>query len=223
MLAGLAVSAQGCWFWQQNQPAAAPVPQAEPTARVVTDLSALSAQPAVPLSRAESALKPPEGLESEATSRPTLVFGDVPGSERRVGTGMNPAVERLMNEKAAEFASFSYDLMDHVWPAIRRSEETEEIARLKLPSELRAVIITATFDRNGGLTELVLEQHSGKAAIDRMFLDSSRKSLWSASPPPGALTPSGVYQARVEYRIENYTSMDGIHWNFKTFMGVGLL
>jgi len=223
LLVALAASAGGCGAGSRTQAVAGPEPEAAPTARVLTDLSSLSPKPAIQFSAAAAALKPPDVREDAPPSRSPLAFGDVPGSVRHVGTGFNPAVEQLMNAKAAEFANFSYDLMDHVWAAIRVKEQSEEIVKIKLPTELKPVIITATLDKYGMLTELVLEQHSGKSAIDRMFLEACKKSLWSTSPPPSALTPDSVYQARVEFRIENYTTLDGEHWNFKTFMGVGLL
>ena len=84
-------------------------------------------------------------------------------------------------------------------------------------------IITGTLNPQGMLKELVIEQHSGAAAVDKMIVAACKKGLYIRNPPADAAETSGNYRVRVEARLQNYASIDGEHWKFKTYMGLAVL
>ncbi len=206
--------AAGCG--SSNAPESVPV--AAPTP--VSDLSSLSSasvvHPPPPAARAALEASSDEGEGAEFS-------GSGPGLAHRVGPDYNPGMERLLNPKAAQYASFSRDLLDRLFNHVFKDEREEQFSRLKISDDVRPVVITATLDKNGKLTELVLEQHSGKAAIDHMMLEACKKALWSQRPPEGAATPDGTYKVRLETRITNFASMDSTHWRFETNIGIAVL
>jgi hypothetical protein len=127
-----------------------------------------------------------------------------------------------MNLKAAQFGEFSGDLLDQLWGQVRLRETDDDIARLKLPDNLQPVILTATLAPDGKLQEIVIDQRSGKAIIDKLFIDACKKSIWTHNPPKAAALPNGTYQVRIEGRIENFASQSN-RWTFKTYMGIAVL
>jgi hypothetical protein len=141
---------------------------------------------------------------------------------RHAGDDKHPCDQRLLNKKAALFDVLSDRLMDQVFHQMR-TLQMGEISRMKLPNDLRWVIITARMDHLGTLKELVLEQHSGTAAMDKLMIAACKKALYLRNPPADAATADGDYEVRIESRMENYTSMDGEHWEFKTYMGLAIL
>jgi hypothetical protein len=198
-------------------PGAAPVPQ------MVTDLSSVSGATIDPLGT-HAVPKRGEGLLHESNSGDSgpRTFGAEPGLSRSVGTDANPAEVRLLNDKAAKFANFSQVILERIFAQLRIAERTEEIARTKLPTDIKPVVITAIMDKNGKLTELILEQHSGKARIDQMMLSVCKKAIWYRNPPADALAPDGTYHLTVQCRLENYASTDETHWSFVTRLGLGI-
>jgi hypothetical protein len=192
-------------------------PEASSTPHYVNDLSTLSAKPVAQISNPHAAY--------EATNR-TDSFGHAfegnPGSERHVGTDTMPAVQQLMNLKAAQYAGFSGILLDQLWGQVRLRETDDDIARLKLPDTLRPVVLTATLAPDGKLQEIVIDQRSGKAIIDKLFIEACKKSIWTHNPPKAAALPNGTYQVRIEGRMENFASNES-RWTFKTYMGIAIL
>ena len=189
----------------------------------VTDLSSLSTRSSVPDSNsvatqtAQAVINQPPQSEQEA-------FLDSPGAVRHVGSASEPTEERLLNVKAAQFADISSFMLNHLYEAVHQQQKTnEDINRLRLPTEMKSTIITATLDKTGNLRGLVIEQHSGKAAVDRMFVDACKQALWISNPRPEALTPDGVYKVRIDARMENELTMDGTHWTFATYLGLAML
>jgi hypothetical protein len=221
LAAALAFLASACGA-SSAPTAAAPTYAGAPPERV-TDLSALSANSTLNASGAAAALRTANALERTRAAESDRAFLDAPGRVRHVGTEQNPGEETLLNAKAAKFPTFCGSLLDHLFTELRHRERDDDIAVLRLPTELRPVIITATLDKNGRIRELVLEQHSGKGIIDRLFIDACKKALWAPAPPRDALTPDGVYRVRIEGHLENYATLDEKHWNFKTFLGIALL
>ena len=197
-------------------PGAAPVPQ------MVTDLSSVSSAPIDPLGT-HAVPKRGEGLlhESNGDSGPRT-FAEEPGLSRSVGNDANPAEVRLLNDKAAKFANFSQVILERIYAQLRIAEKSEEISRTKLPTDIKPVVITAIMDKSGKLTELILEQHSGKARIDQMMLDVCKKAVWYRNPPPEALAEDGTYHLTIKGRLENYASTDETHWSFITRIGLGI-
>jgi hypothetical protein len=148
---------------------------------------------------------------------------DTLGTVRHAGDDKHPCEQRLLNKKAAQFDMLSMHLLDQVFVQIAGLQEGYEISHLKLPTDLKWVIITGTLNRQGVLKELVIEQHSGTAAIDKMVVAACKKGLYIHNPPPDALDASGNYKVRIEARLENFASIDGEHWEFKTYMGLAIL
>lgn len=207
---------------QQPPPPPAPIAGAT-TPTIVSSLSALSDAPIDPLHPEAVPVKGAALLSSSSSDRDSpRAFLAEPGFERMVGTDKDPGVERLLDAKAAKFANFSQALLERLFSQMRLAEKTEEISRIKLPTDIKPVIITAIMDKNGKLTELVLEQHSGKAAIDKMMLDACKKALWYRNPPQEALSGDGNYKLTIEARLENFATMDARHWSFITHIGLGI-
>jgi hypothetical protein len=215
----VAILIAGC----AEQPPPPPKPTETSSPKVVTDLSTLSSAPIDPL-HSEAAPARGSALLQSNNSDPNAprAFLAKPGLERAVGTDKDPGVERLLNDKAAKFANFSQVILERIFSQMRLAERTEEISRIRLPTDIKPVIITAIMDKNGKLKELVLEQHSGKAAIDKMMLDVCKKAIWYRNPPPAALSNDGDYKFTVEARLENYATMDATHWSFITHIGLGI-
>jgi hypothetical protein len=187
--------------------------------RFLNDLSSISSKPVAGIENPKAAYEATQGAD-DSTSH---AFQDDPGTKRHVGTDANPAVVQLMNPKAAQFAQFSNSLLDKLWGQIRLRESDDDIKRLKLPTSLEPVILTATINPDGKLQEIVVEQHSGKAIIDKLFIEACKKSLWTKNPPKAAAQPNGTYIVRIEGRLENFASAKENSWTFKTYMGIALL
>jgi hypothetical protein len=198
-------------------PGAAPVPQ------MVTDLSSVSGAAIDPLG-VHAVPKRGEGLlhESSGDTSGPRTFAEQPGLSRSAGTDANPGEVRLLNDKAAKFANFSQVILERIYAQLRIAEKTEEIARTKLPTDIKPVVITAIMDKSGKLTELILEQHSGKARIDQMMLNVCKKAVWYRNPPVDALAEDGTYHLTIQGRLENYASTDETHWSFITHIGLGI-
>jgi hypothetical protein len=218
----LATISQGCGSNSAQVPAVAPLPPPD-APRTVTDLSQLAPGSAInPFGKREQAIarKVVAGTDvSENDVQDTSGLGTV----RHMGNDKHPAEARLLNKKAAQFDMLSMRLLDQVLDQILRLQATDEISHLKLPTDLKWVIISATLDDRGVLKELVVDQHSGNAAVDRMVIAACKKGLYIHNPPVEALDGDGNYKVRFEARFENYASMDGEHWEFKTYLGLAIL
>jgi hypothetical protein len=217
MLFAGAILAAGCAAEDKPPP---PVPAAGQQPKLLSDLSTVSDVPiavsAVP-ARGEGLLH-----ESSGVSSGPRTFEAAPGISREVGTDENPGTVRLLNDKAAKFGNFSAVILDRIFARLLVAERSEEISRNKLPTEIKAVVITAIMDKSGKLTELIVEQHSGKAEIDRMMLEVCKKSIWYENPPAAALSGDGNYKLTIKLKLENYASSDERHWSFITDLGLGL-
>ncbi len=213
---------QGCGFFSSPEPAYDST-SSPGMPRTVTDLSQLA--PGNSLS--------PFDKHAQTIARRVAAGDDASGSNggnlgafgtiRHVGDDKHPGEERLLNKKAAEFDMLSMRLMDQIFVQIEVLQRQDEISHLKLPTDLKWVIITGTLNRLGVLKELVIEQHSGTSAIDQMVIAACKKGLFIHNPPPEALDDSGNYKVRFEARFENYATLDGEHWQFKTYMGLAIL
>ena len=129
---------------------------------------------------------------------------------------------RLLNDKAAKFGNFSAVILDRIYARLALAEKTEEVSRLKLPTELKPVVLTAIMDKNGKLTELIVEHHSGKANVDNMLIDVCKQAIWYQNPPVEALSGDGDYRLTIRLKLENLASFDQTHWTFTTDLGLGL-
>jgi len=215
-----AILTAGCAADDKPPPA---IPDAGPQPKLLSDLASVSDAPIDPLG-ANAVPAPGEGLlhDEAAVSAGPRTFETEPGISRQVGTDRNPGTVRLLNDKAAKFGNFSAVILDRVYARLSIAEKTEEISRTQLPAGLKPVVITAILDKRGKLTELILEQHSGKAKIDQMMLDVCKKSIWYENPPAAALSGDGDYQLTFRLKLENYASVDERHWSFITDLGLGI-
>lgn len=194
-------------------------PGAVSTPHFVNDLSTLSPQPINPIMDPSAAFAATHVYNAPGSVRASE---EAPGTVRHVGPDQSPGIEKLQNAKAAKFASFSGVLVDRLWQAVYLQESNGNIGQTNLPSDLQPVVLTATLDPSGKLKEIVVEQHSGKAIVDRTFVDAAKKAIWADNPPPDAAMPDGFYRMRLELKMEPYASSE-THKFFKTFVGIALL
>lgn len=215
-----AIFAAGC---AADEKPPAPSPDAGPQPKLLSSLNDVNAVPVNPFAinqvpeRGEGIL-----VDHGPVSAGPRTYQTEPGISRVIGNEENPATVRLLNAKAAKFGTFSGIILDRIYARLIEAERTEEISRTKLPTEVKAVVITAVMDKHGKLTELILEQHSGKSKIDQMMLDVCRKSIWYENPPVEALADDGTYQLTIRLKLENYASTDEAHWSFITDLGLGI-
>ena len=216
----VAIVAAGC---AADDKPPAPAPDSGPQPKLLSNLNDVNAVPVNPFA-IQQVPQRGEGMlvDHGPVSAGPRTYQTEPGISRVVGNEENPGTVRLLNSKAAKFGSFSGVILDRIYARLIEAERTEEISRTKLPTENKAVLITAVLDKRGKLTELILEQHSGKSKIDQMMLDVCRKSIWYENPPVEALASDGTYQLTIRLKLENYASSDETHWNFITDLGLGL-
>jgi hypothetical protein len=218
----VAIFAAGCAAEDKPPP---PAPDSGPQPKLLSDLSTVSDVPINPLA-AKATPARAEGMlhdsSLDAVTPGPRTFQTDPGISRVVGNEANPGTVRLLNAKAAQFGDFSALILDRIYARLIEAERSEEISRTRLPTDLRPVVITAIMNKSGKLTELILEQHSGKAKIDQMMLDVCKKSIWYENPPTDAISGDGTYQLTIKLKLENYASSDEHHWSFTTDLGLGI-
>ena len=185
---------------------------------IVTDLNSLSADQVDSFKHSTPKSTLLAKVEDPNTAH---VYQQAPGLQRQVGSDADPTVEILLNDKAAQYANFSQGLMDRIYSQLRVLEREDEIAKTKIPTEIKPTVITAIMDKQGNLQELILEQHSGKALLDKLAIKACKKALWYPSGPSGALTEDGNYKLTIQIRLENFSSKDG-RWQFKTEIALGI-
>jgi hypothetical protein len=216
-----AIFAAGCA--DQPPPPPAPVGGAQP--KVLSNLNDVAATPVNPLAidavpkRGEGLLVDTAPADSGGQQRVDLTD---PGVSRDIGTDRNPGTVRLLNDKAAQFDNFCAVLLDRIYIQLTIAEKTEEISRTKVPTELKAAVVTAIMDKKGKLIEIILEQHSGKAKIDNLLIDACKKGIWYENPPEGALSGDGDYKLTIKLKLQNFASSDSTHWSFITDLAIGL-
>jgi hypothetical protein len=212
--------AGGCGFYSTQATPVAPLPPPD-APHTVTDLSQLAPGSALsPFSKRDQAIA--RKVTADTVNQNNVQDVGL-GVVRHVGDDKHPCEQRLLNKKAEQFQLLSVRLLDQVFNEISHREDGDEFSHLKLPTELKWVIITATLNNQGVLKELVIDQHSGEAAVDKLVIAACKKGLYIHNPPPEALDDDGNYKVRIEARFENYASPDGEHWNFKTYMGLAIL
>ena len=201
----LALGAAGCARMTSRRPQPDP---GQPQPKLLSDIHDVSdARQSARCRRGARAWRWAAAGTGPGLRRPRA-YQDEPGISRTVGTEENPGTVRLLNGKAAKFGSFSGVILDRIYARLIVAERTEEISRTRLPTDIKAVVITAIMNKNGKLTELILEQHSGKAKIDQMMLNVCKQSIWYENPPVGALSGDGNYQLTIRLKLDNYASSD---------------
>ena len=221
-LFAVAIFAAGCAADDKPPP---PAPDSGPQPKLLSDLSTVSDVHINPFATSAAPARG-EGMlhdsSPDAVTTGPRTFQMEPGISRVVGNESNPGTVRLLNAKAAQFGDFSALILDRIYARLIEAERSEEISRTRLPTDIRPVVITAILNKSGKLTELILEQHSGKAKIDQMMLDVCKKSIWYENPPAAAISSDGTYKLTIKLKMENYASSDEHHWSFITDLGLGI-
>lgn len=216
-----AIFAAGC----ADQPPPPPAPVGGDQPKILSSLNDVAATPVNPLAidqvpkRGEGLLVDTAPADSGGPQRVDLTD---PGVSRDIGTDRNPGTVRLLNDKAAQFDNFCAVILDRIYIQLSIAEKTEEISRTKVPTELKAAVVTAIMDKKGKLIEIILEQHSGKAKIDNLLIDACKKGIWYENPPEGALSGDGDYKLTIKLKLQNFASSDSTHWSFITDLAIGL-
>ncbi len=199
-------------------------PSTVPTPRLIRDLSELS-RSKVPNPFERLAAAPPNAAAISQTQQDDAkrAFLDAPATVRHVGDERTPGEQRLSNAKAAQFATFSRVLLDRVFVAAVELELEDNMAKRKLPDNLKPVVLTAILNRDGRLEELIIEGRSGQAVVDNLFVQACQKGLWYENPPKDAQTADGKYQLRIEGRLRNFASQDANLWTFTTYLDLAIM
>jgi hypothetical protein len=215
---------------EKPEPKPIVIPQSEATPRVLTDLSSLgSDNPAaaqiklVPSPLAHGAL-----IDSHESNRDTdanlkRLFGENPGTIGYSGVPSAPGKELLANAKAQQFPIFCRTLMHQVFVAAQSGEHDISFSRERLPREIKPAVVSAIMNKNGRLTQLVLEESSSTGTVDQLILRACKTGLWTNNPPPAALASDGNYRIRVEALISNYNNATKDEaWTFSTELSIAL-
>ncbi len=173
--------------------------------------------------------KPSTGAMQDSASNSAPVqanlnrlFLERPGGEHLTGTAASPGGEKLLNDKAAHFVQFTRPLLHRLYVATTELEQ-QRLVKSGVPDNLRPVIIEATMDEDGQLTELVLQKLSGSGAVDKLMIQACKQGLWMRNPPPEARAADGTYRLRIEARIRNYMRPTVFSdWQLETHLGLAL-
>jgi hypothetical protein len=132
-----------------------------------------------------------------------------------------PGEAKLDNDKARQFSQFAYPLAQHTLKAAQDLLET--LDQRKLPDGLKPVVLTAVMDPVGRLTEIVIVQHSGDIAVDRLVIEACKKGLWTRNPPEDARASDGNYRLRIDGDIANHTVNWHGYFTYTTHIGLSIL
>lgn len=145
-----------------------------------------------------------------------------PDTEKFTGSATSPGGEKLLNSKAARFAQFTRPLLHQLFLATEDLEK-HKLAKRGVPVDAGPVVIEATMNKDGQLTELVIEQSSGSGLIDQTMIQACKAGLWTRNPPPEALAADGNYRFRIEAKIHNYMQLTEFSdFMFRTHLGMAL-
>lgn len=228
-----AAALAGCAWHATHTSSAPPIPAAEATPQAIAALSP-SRTPSDSGTRSSSDApssdaKPGPGAAPDSATGPASVqanlnrlFLERPGGEQFAGSAIAPGGEKLLNDKAAHFFQFTRPLLHRLFAATEELER-QKLAKRGVPDNVRPVIIEATMDGDGQLTELVLQQLSGSGAVDQLMIQACKRGLWMRNPPPEARTADGNYRMRIEASIRNYMrTTEFADWQFRTHLGLAL-
>jgi len=150
------------------------------------------------------------------------LFLERPTTEQFAGSVISPGGEKLLNPKAVHFAQFTRPLLHQLFLATEDLER-QKLAKRGVPVEAGLVVIEATMNKDGQLTELVIEQSSGSGLIDQTMIQACKVGLWTRNPPVQAVAADGNYRLRIEAKIQNYMQVTAFSdWTFKTHLGMAL-
>lgn len=197
--------------------------------QVVTDLSALSAAPtaAIPQNLTGGVELPPTTGASGTPRNEQLTHqlaADAPSTRYTQETVQSQPSDqtRLLNDKARQYAEFSYILLKQTLAATDQLEP-DKLSNKRVPAGLGPVILTAVMDAQGRLNEIVIEQHSGDLAVDHLFVEGCKKGVWSRNPPIGARAGDGNYRIRIQGSVANLSFDRYGQYSYVTNLGLGIL
>ena len=233
---GLAIAVAGCAGRSPESSPASETPAAAATAvansnepRAVTDLSQISSTTAVETptlemkSTASSAAQPEHASNAVVQQNIERMFvSNVDQLRYREGHADAPGETTLLNDKARRFSEFSYKLLNQTLTAAR-SIEPDRLGGRKLPEDIAPMILTATMDSQGRLTEISIDSHSGDHQVDQIIIDSCKQGLWSRNPPQQATGADGMYRLRVRGYIWAYSVTFKGRYKYQTELGLGIL
>lgn len=151
------------------------------------------------------------------------LFLNDPGASRYSETPLPHAQERLLNAKAAKYSAFSSRMLSQLLQEMVKLEGQPPIDTMVLPDDLKPVILTAVLNQQGQLRELIFDQHSGVATVDRLIVKACKESLWAGTVPAEALARDGDYRLRIEAELSNYSADREGKQTFITRLGLGIL
>ncbi|MGH7934507.1 MAG: hypothetical protein ACREQN_15280 [Candidatus Binataceae bacterium] len=212
-------------------PVAPAVTNASQQPHVITDLSALSASNSLAEIQRENrlvthaaspAITGGETHIDTSQSNIDRFFLSNPQGARYNEDSRPPGETILLNGKARQYAQFARRLLNQTLAAVQNLE-SERIASRQMPDHLQPVVLTAVLDPDGKLREIIIDQHSGVGAVDKLLIDGCKKGLWSRNPPAGALSADGNYRLRIEAMIINQSFDRGGIYTFNTRLGLGIM
>jgi hypothetical protein len=206
------------------------IPESEASPRVITDLSELASdKPGASQIKLGPLSSPPEAINAaqESGSNPNAnlkrLFGETPGTVHYAGRASSPGREMLANAKAQQFPIFCRTLLHQVFVATQKGERDISFSRERLPREIKPTVVSAIMNKNGRLTQLVLEESSSTGTVDQLILRACKTGLWTNNPPTAALAYDGNYRIRIEALISNYNNATKDEsWTFSTQLSIAL-
>jgi hypothetical protein len=196
--------------------------------QVVTDLSTLSAAPTVAIPQTLPVAPTIQATSTGGVSRNEQMThhlaADAPATryDPNAQASRGPGDSRLLNDKARQYADFSYILLKQTLDAAQQLEP-DKLSNKRVPVGLGPVVLTAVMDAQGRLNEIVVEQHSGALAIDHLFIDACKKGIWSRNPPVGARADDGNYRIRIQGSVANLSFDRYGEYSYVTDIGLGIL
>jgi hypothetical protein len=226
----------GCSTHTAPPPPPPPPPAPAPgSPRVITNLSQLSTSSAgmVPLISTQDIKEAPEeepklsmGSHAPGDQTPAALrrlFLNNPAASRYRETPLPHTQERLLNAKAAKYSAFSSRMLSQLLQEMVRLEGQRPVNMMVLPDDLKPVIVTAVLNREGQLRELIFDQHSGVATVDKLVIKACKEALWAGTAPAEALGRDGNYRLRIEAELSNYSANREGEQTFITRLGLGIL
>lgn len=236
VILGLVVAMAGCAGQSsESGPASATPAVSEITSansdepRSVTDLSQISPAtavqtPALSIKSRDSSSAQPEHVSNAMVQEniERMFVSNVDQLRYREGHADAPGETTLLNDKARRFSQFSYQLLNQTMTAARNIEPGR-LAGRKLPEDISPMILTATIDSEGRLTEISIDSHSGDHQVDQIIIDSCKQGLWSRNLPQQAMGADGMYRLRVRGYIWAYSVSFKGQYKYQTELALGIL
>jgi hypothetical protein len=195
--------------------------------QVVTDLSQLSDADTSKLAPAPFVRPTPTPTYAELHASKNEVLtqqlaANAPSTRYDYRPSKDRGGSRLLNDKARQYAEFAELLLNQTLHAAQ-TMAPDKLSQHRVPYDLKPTTLTAVMDADGRLREIIIEQHSGDLAVDKLFIEACKTGIWSRNPPPGARASDGSYRVRIEGTIYNSTYDRYGEYSYDTELGLGIL